>query len=345
MIEAEKAKIAELDKKKVEISTAPTTAATSSATLTALEAKRKEVERQAKAGTSIAELTVAYKKKQEEYTANQSMMSTGDPNFTSTVDGLRMVISKAPSSTKVEIGTKPANSATAFEGAVQQELGKTYLVIKQVIKEPYLPNSYGSFQVTVLDNTGSRLASLTIQVNPAPDVRLSKDVYCLKPDGTPLKCSVYVNVIKGPTTWDLVFNGETDAQGRAVFPEKLADGTYILGIAPATNDFASKEIKLVVALGLLRPTCRYNLPNQNPSYNPIAGTSMNPNVRRDTYGNAIGKEGGMIREGGLRGLNLAFICLCSEVGNAVKFTAEMTRIGIKLIRQDSFPFFFWFHRS
>ena len=55
-IAAEKAKIAELEKKK----TAPTTAATNSATLT-------ELEKQARSGTSVSNLTAAYQSKKAEY--------------------------------------------------------------------------------------------------------------------------------------------------------------------------------------------------------------------------------------------------------------------------------------
>ena len=62
-IAAEKAKIAELEKKK----TAPTTAATNSATVAALELQRKELEKQAKSGTSVSNLTAAYQSKKAEY--------------------------------------------------------------------------------------------------------------------------------------------------------------------------------------------------------------------------------------------------------------------------------------
>jgi len=66
LIAAEQAKITQLEQKKV-AAMVPTTAATNSATVAALELQRKELEKQAKSGTSVSNLTAAYQSKKAEY--------------------------------------------------------------------------------------------------------------------------------------------------------------------------------------------------------------------------------------------------------------------------------------
>jgi len=66
LIAAEQAKIAQLEQKKV-AAMVPTTAATNSATVAALELQRKELEKQARSGTSVSNLTAAYQSKKAEY--------------------------------------------------------------------------------------------------------------------------------------------------------------------------------------------------------------------------------------------------------------------------------------
>lgn len=186
---------------------------------------------------------------------------------------------------------------------------------------PHDPKSYGKHLIGLKGVNGYR-KNIEVELAPPPSLQLPWAVRALRPgDTSSLPSHIHLFDVNDKK----IYGGEIggDAENELKIPA-MPDGCYLLVVTPHS---LGKErcFRLVVANQIRAiASTTIALESQLPglSTGAVAASLLNP---RDAFGNILG--GDYVKVGGLKGLHMLVVNLCSEV-RAEQFQTDLRSTGI-----------------